>query len=244
MKKKVWIGVILFLITFIAVDRFLLPMYTSSGQETTVPNVKNMTFAEAERVLGTVHLKAIRSYNVRYLPDVPADFVIDQVPAPSSRVKPNRNVYLVVNRTDKPSYAIPDLSGRPEDEARQVLGKLGMTVSGVQIQAVSKPEEDGRVLSQSVPPNVTLVTGSSLSLIVGKLEQEPAGMKRVVVPDLLGMSLDQARSMIIQNGLVVGKITYEKSALLVPNTVISQKPGANSFAQAGQTVDMTVAAGE
>ncbi len=244
MKKKVWIGVILFLIAIVAVDKFLLPIYTSSGKETTVPNVKNMTYDEAERVLGTVHLKAIRSYNVRYLPDVPADFVIDQVPAPASTVKPNRNVYLVLNRKDKPSYAIPDLTGRPEDEARQVLGRLGMTVSEVQIRAVSKSEEDGRVISQSVPPNVTLVTGSAVSLIVGKLEQEPAGMKRVVVPDVLGMSLDQARSMIIQNGLVVGKITYEKSTLLVPNTVISQKPGANSFAQAGQTVDMTVAAGE
>ncbi|NTU54119.1 MAG: PASTA domain-containing protein [Chlorobiaceae bacterium] len=244
MKKKVWIGVILSLIAFVAVDRFLLPLYTSSGREATVPNVRNMTYDQAERTLGNAHLKAVRSYNVRYLPDVPADMVIDQVPAAASTVKPGRNVYLVLNRKDKPSYAIPDLSGRPEDEARQVLGRLGMTVAGVQIRTVSKPEEDGRVLSQSVPPNVTLVTGSSISLIIGKLEQEPAGMKRVVVPDVLGMSLDQARSLIIQNGLVAGKIIYEKSALLVPNTVISQKPGANSFAQAGQTVEMTVATGE
>jgi serine/threonine-protein kinase len=240
MKKKVWIGVILFLIAFVAVDKFLLPFYTSSGRETTVPNVKNMPYDEAERLLGRSHLKAIKSYNVRYLLEVPADMVIDQVPAASSAVKPGRNVYLVLNRKDKPSYPIPDLTGRPESEARQLLGKLGMTVSGVQIQAVSKPEEDGRVLSQSVPPNVTLITGSSIGLIVGKLEQEPAGLKRVVVPDLLGMSVDQAKQIIIENGLVVGKITFERSKLLVPNTVISQNPSVNSFSQAGQRVDMTV----
>jgi serine/threonine-protein kinase len=244
MKKKVWIGVILFLIAFVAVDKFMLPFYTSSGREATVPNVKNMPYDEAERMLRSYNLKAIKSYNVRYLPEVPPDIVIDQVPAAASTVKPGRNVYLVLNRKDKPSYIIPDLTGRSETEARQILGRLGMNVSGVQIRAVSKPEEDGRVLSQSVPPNVTLITGSSIDLIIGKIEQEPAGFKRVVVPDLLGMSLEQARSIIIQNGLVVGKITYERSALLVPNTVISQKPSVNSFAQAGQTVDMTVATNE
>jgi serine/threonine-protein kinase len=244
MKKNVWISVILFLIAFVIVDKFLLPSYTSSGKETIVPDVKNMPYDEAERLLGKVHLKAIKSYNVRYLPEVPPDIVIDQVPAAASTVKPGRNVYLVLNRRDKPSYLIPDMTGRKEEEARQLLGRLGMTISDVQVRAVSKPEEDGRVLSQSVPPNVTLRTGSSIALIVGKLEQEPAGLKRVVVPDVLGMSVDQARSIIIQNGLVVGKITYEHSTLLVPKTVISQKPSGNSFVQAGQAVEMTVATNE
>ncbi|NTU58247.1 MAG: PASTA domain-containing protein [Chlorobiaceae bacterium] len=244
MNKKVWVGAILSLIAIVVIDKFLLPIYTSSGREATVPNVKNISYGEAERILGKANLKAVKSYNVRYLPEVQPDIVIDQVPPAASTVKPGRNVYLVVNRTDKPSFAIPDLTGRPEEEARQILARLGMTVSGVQVRAVSKTEEDGRVLSQSVPPNVTVMTGSAISLIVGKIEQEPAGLKRVVVPDLLGMSIDQARSIIIQNGLVLGKITYERSALLVPNTVISQKPSVNSFAQSGQAVDMTVATNE
>jgi serine/threonine-protein kinase len=87
-------------------------------------------------------------------------------------------------------------------------------------------------------------TGTAVSIIVGKLEVEPEGMKRVVIPEVLGMSFDQAKSTLLQRGLTTGKITYEYSAILVPNTVISQKPSANSFAPAGQEIEMTVVTSE
>jgi serine/threonine-protein kinase len=94
-----------------------------------------------------------------------------------------------------------------------------------------------------VPPDVVLKSGNEVSFIVGKLEQEPVGMRRVIVPDVLGMSVDQARGVLVRNGLAVGKISYEYSDLLVPDTVVSQKPSANAMVQFGQPVDLTVASG-
>jgi eukaryotic-like serine/threonine-protein kinase len=242
--KKVWIQVLLLLIAFIVFDRLVLPFYTSRGRETSVPDVRNMTYDDASRVLRRNGLEAKKSYNFRYLPDVASDVVLDQVPAANSSVKPGRNVYLVLNRQEKPSYAMPELTGRPEGEARQVLARIGMIVDEVQFRAVATEEEDGRVLNQSVPPNVMVKTGTAVSIIVGKLEVEPEGMKRVVIPEVLGMSFDQAKSTLLQRGLTTGKITYEYSAILVPNTVISQKPSANSFAPAGQEIEMTVVTSE
>jgi serine/threonine-protein kinase len=171
---------------------------------------------------------------------VAADVVIDQIPAPGSKVKPGRKVYLVLNRKEKPSYSMPELYGRPEDEARQSLARLGMTVGDVQQRLISNPDEDGKVVSQSVPPNAMVKAGTTVSLIVGKLEEEPAGMKRVVVPEILGMSLDQARNTLAERGLSVGRIIYEYSAILVPNTVISQKPSVNTFVPSGQAIELTV----
>jgi serine/threonine-protein kinase len=196
----------------------------------------------ASRELRKMGLKAMKSYNVRYLPDVPPDKVIDQVPEPGAIVKPGRSIALVLNRQDKPSYPVPDLVGRTEAEARKELERLGMIVSGVQTQLVSDSDQDGRVLSQSVPPDVVLKSGSQVSFIVGKLEQEPTGMRLVIVPDVLGMSVDQARGVIVRNGLALGKIGYENSDLLVPGTVISQKPSANAMVQFGQSIDITVVA--
>jgi beta-lactam-binding protein with PASTA domain len=242
--KKVLIPLILFIVALVAADKFLLPFLTESGVETTVPDVRNMNYDEAARVLRGANLKAMKSYNARYLPEVPPDKVIDQAPEPSSVVKPGRIVYLMMNRVDKPSYKMPDLSGRTEAEARQELERIGMVISGVQSQAVSQQEQDGRVLSQSVPPNVTLRSGSMVSFIVGRFEQEPVALMRVVVPDVLGMSLDQARGVIIRSGLVPGKISYEPSSLLVPDTVISQKPTANAMVQSGQRIDLSVASGD
>jgi beta-lactam-binding protein with PASTA domain len=241
--KKYLIPFVLFIVALVAADRFLLPYLTESGAQITVPDVRKMTYDMAVRELRRSGLKAMKSYNARYLPNVPPDEVLDQSPEAGSVVKPGRSVYLVFNRQDKPSYPMPDLVGRTEAEARQELDRLGMVVTQVQSQAVSASDQDGRVLSQSVPRDVTLKSGSAVSFIVGKLEQEPAGMRRVIVPDVLGMSLDQARSVMARNGLVVGKISYERSEMLVPDTVITQKPSANAMVQYGQPVSLTVASG-
>ncbi|NTW54461.1 MAG: PASTA domain-containing protein [Chlorobaculum sp.] len=240
--KKVLIPLVLFILALVAADKFLLPYLTESGSRATVPEVRNMTYDMAERELRKSGLKAMKSYNVRYLPDVPPDQVIDQVPEAGSVVKPGRSIILVLNRQEKPSFPMPDLVGRTEAEARQELERIGMVVTEVQAQAVSQPDQNGRVLSQSVPSAVVLKYGSPVSLIVGRLEQEPVGLRRVVVPDVLGMSADQARGVVVRNGLSVGRISYEHSDLLVPGTVISQKPSANAMVQFGQPVDMAVAA--
>lgn len=242
--KKVLISVLLFLVALVALDKLILPFYTEIGRQTTVPSVRNLAYEDAVRVLRGSGLRAMKSYNVRYLPDVPPDKVIDQIPEPGSIVKPGRSVFLVLNRTDLPSYPMPELTGRTEDEARQELARIGMVITSVQTQAISDPDQDGRILIQSVPPNVTLRTGSPVSFIVGKLEKEPVGLMRVVVPDVLGMSVDQAKSLLLRNGLAIGVIRDEPSALLVPGTVITQKPTANALVQSGQPVDLSVASEE
>ena len=241
--KKVLILLLSIIVAIVAADKLLLPFLTESGAETSVPDVREMNYDMAASKLRKAGLNATKSYNVRYLPDVPPDRVIDQVPEAGSVVKPGRSIALVVNRKDKPSYPMPDLVGRTEAEALRELERLGMVVSGVQMQAVSDADQDGRVLSQSLPPDVVIRSGNAVSIIVGKLEQEPVGMRRVIVPDVLGMSVDQARGVIVRNGLAVGKISYEYSDLLVPDTVVSQKPSANSMVQFGQPVDLTVASG-
>jgi serine/threonine-protein kinase len=238
--KKIWLRILFVVLAILLFDKLLMPLYTSQGRQASVPDVKNMPYGKAARALGRAGLEAKRSYNVRYLGNVAADVVIDQIPAPGSKVKPGRKVYLVLNRKEKPSYSMPELYGRPEDEARQSLARLGMTVGDVQQRLISNPDEDGKVVSQSVPPNAMVKAGTTVSLIVGKLEEEPAGMKRVVVPEILGMSLDQARNTLAERGLSVGRIIYEYSAILVPNTVISQKPSVNTFVPSGQAIELTV----
>lgn len=242
--KKIWLRLLLLFLALLFVDKIVLPFYTAQGRQTTVPDVKNLPYDEAVRVLKKAGLEARKSYNVKYLGNVAANVVIDQVPSSASNVKPGRNVYLVLNKLEKPSFVMPDLRSRLVAEARQALERIGLVVEDVQTRMVTNPAEDGKVLSQSVPPGVMVKTGTALSMVVGRLEQEPEGMKRIVVPDVLGMSLDQARLVIAETGLSVGKITYEYSAILVPNTVISQKPTVNTFVPAEQAIELTVVGSE
>ncbi|TLU84285.1 MAG: PASTA domain-containing protein [Chlorobium sp.] len=242
MKKAVVIGLILlgFLVLF---DKLIMPLYISQGSVKVVPDVTNMTYDDAAQKLRWAGFDAIKSYNVKYISQIDSNIVMSQMPQAGMEVKPGRNVYLVVNRREKPNFSMPDFVGRPEFDARQAAARMDI-VLGVQTGTVSRPEEDGRVLSQSIPAQTLVKSGSSLSIIVGKYEVAAAGSEKIVLPAVLGMSLSQAQQVIADAGLKTGKVTTEYSALLVPNTVISQKPGAGTYVSRDQSVELTVVTAE
>ncbi len=242
MKKAsaVILVILVFVIgSVVVMDRGVMMFYTRQGQSVMVPDVENMNFDAALQALDSAGLSGRKTYNVRYIRDVDSNTVLVQRPSAGSEVKPGRTVYLVVNKRERPSYSIPDLYGRPVDEVRQLLDRHGITVENVQSQLVIDSADDGKVLSQSVAPDTRLYEGASVSLIVGKAE-EIEKVRKIPVPDVLGMSLKQARQVILDKGFNTGNVSYEYSAILVPYTVINQKPAVNALAKPGNVVDLTV----
>jgi eukaryotic-like serine/threonine-protein kinase len=244
MKKKIGIIVLLLFGVVVIFDKLVMPFYISQGSVRVVPDVTNMQYEDAERNLRHAGLEARKSYNVKYLSNVDANVVLSQMPSAGLEVKPGRNVYLVLNRRDKPTFPMPDLLGRPEFDARQSAARLELTLEGVQISPVTNAEQDGKVLSQSIPPQTVVTSGSPVSIIIGKYQASAEGVKKVIVPEVLGMSLAQAQQVISDAGLSAGTITTEYSAILVPNTVISQKPAVGSYVSPGQQVELTVVTAE
>ncbi len=239
MKKAGVIVLLLFGIVLLF-DKLLMPLYISQGSVKIVPDVTNMNCDNASEKLRMAGFDAIKSYHVKYLIQVDSNVVLSQMPQAGMEVKPGRNVYLVVNRREKPTFPMPDLVGRPESDARQAAARMDIALLGVQISTVTNPEENGRVLSQSIPAQTMVKSGTSASIIVGRYEASAQGMKKIALPDVLGMSLAQAQEVITGAGLTMGKISTEYSALLVPNTVISQKPAVGSFLSPEQPVELTV----
>jgi eukaryotic-like serine/threonine-protein kinase len=184
--------------------------------------------------------EAVKSYHVKYLNNIDSNIVLSQMPEAGTEVKPGRKVYLVVNKREKPSFAMPDLLGRPEFDARQTAARMEMVIQDVQLSSVTNPEEDGRVLSQSIPAQAIVKSGTPVSIIIGKYEASPEGTNKIVIPDVLGMSLSKAEQVVANAGLKLGTVKTEYSALLVPNTVISQKPAVGSFVSPDQPVELTV----
>ena len=226
------------------VDKVLMPLYISQGSVKVVPDVLNMQYEDASKRLRQAGLTAIKSYHVKYLSGVDSNIVLSQMPEAGVEVKPGRNVYLVVNKLEKPSFPMPDLLGRPELDAQETAARMDLKLQNVQISSVTKAEENGRVLSQSIPAQTMVKAGSAVSIIVGRFEVSAEGMKKLTVPDVLGMSLDQATQAVADAGLKLGKVTTEYSASLVPNTVISQKPAVNAYVSPDQLVELTVVTSE
>ncbi len=244
MKKKAAIIVLLCIAFVVMVDKVLMPLYISQGSVKVVPDVLNMQYEDASKRLRQAGLTAIKSYHVKYLSGVDSNIVLSQMPEAGVEVKPGRNVYLVVNKLEKPSFPMPDLLGRPELDAQETAARMDLKLQNVQISSVTKAEENGRVLSQSIPAQTMVKAGSAVSIIVGRFEVSAEGMKKLTVPDVLGMSLDQATQAVADAGLKLGKVTTEYSASLVPNTVISQKPAVNAYVSPDQLVELTVVTSE
>ena len=220
MKKKAAIIVLLCIAFVVMVDKVLMPLYISQGSVKVVPDVLNMQYEDASKRLRQAGLTAIKSYHVKYLSGVDSNIVLSQMPEAGVEVKPGRNVYLVVNKLEKPSFPMPDLLGRPELDAQETAARMDLKLQNVQISSVTKAEENGRVLSQSIPAQTMVKAGSAVSIIVGRFEVSAEGMKKLTVPDVLGMSLDQATQAVADAGLKLGKVTTEYSASLVPNTCL------------------------
>jgi len=244
MKKKVGVVILLVLGVIGIFDKLIMPFYVSQGSVRVAPDVTEMPYEDAVRKLRHAGFEAKKSYYVKYLSGIDSNVVISQMPEAGLEVKPGRNVYLVLNRQDKPTFPMPDFQGRPEFDARQAAARMELTLEGVQMSPVTNPEDDGKVLSQSVPPQTVVSSGTALSLIIGRYQESSEGLRKVVVPDVLGMSLSQASQVITEAGLNSGKIITEYSAILVPNTVISQKPAVGSYVAPGQQVELTVVTAE
>lgn len=102
--------------------------YTKHGEIVDVPEVKGMMINDAEYALEELELVAV-VVDSAYVRKQPAGIVLEQKPAPGSRVKSGREIYLTINQKQTPMNTIPDIAGncsRREAEAR--LRALGFKI--------------------------------------------------------------------------------------------------------------------
>ena len=133
MKKKAAIIVLIFIGLLVIVDKMVMPLYISHGTVKVVPDVLNLKYEDASSKLSHAGLTAIKSYHVKYLSGVDSNIVLSQMPEAGVEVKPGRNVYLVVNKLEKPSFPMPDLLGRPELDARETVARMDLKLQNVRI---------------------------------------------------------------------------------------------------------------
>ena len=238
--KKAGLIIILLIALLVVFDKLIMPYYISQSSVKVVPDVHNMTYEEASDRLRQVGFEAIKSYNVQYISQIDSNIVLSQIPEAGEEVKSGRQVYLVVNKREKPSFPMPDFLGRAEFDARQMAYRMEMVIQEVQSTPITNAEMDGRVMSQSIPARTIVKSGTAVSIVIGRYQSPVEEAKTISVPNVLGMSLAQAQKVLASAALPVGKITTQYSTFIVPNTVISQRPGAGTHVAPDQPIELSV----
>ena len=127
---------------------------------------------------------------------------------------------------------VPNVVGKQLSVATRLLEERHLRVSSSEVTNSDVPA--GQVISQSPEPGESVKERRVVHLVVSK------GAGDITIPDLQGMSFDQAREKLKALGLSIGKISYESDSSKDDGVVISQGLQAGGKASKGATVDITI----
>jgi serine/threonine-protein kinase len=159
--------------------------------------------------------------------------IVIQRPHAGEKVKEGRRVYLFVSGGE-PVVSVPLLKGKSLRDAKFALERLGLKLG--QIDEVSSNNPKDMITDQQYAEGTRIKKGEyvGVSISVG------TGEGTIIVPDLIGQSLAEAERVLADSSLKVGRINYQRSFSLLPNTVLDQYPSKGNKANAGDAVDLFV----
>ena len=218
-------------ILVVLIDQIILPSVAASADIIVVPNVVGESEPSARRRLTALGLD-VQESREQYSVKAQKGQVLSQQPYAGARVKEGRRIYLTISRGEE-TVRMPDVRGRSLRDARLDLMRLGLAVGDIAFEYNdSIPSQ--RVITQGIVPGTAVAAGTTTSLIVC------LGSSGVKMPDLVGMTMDDALQTIDQSGLVRGAVTSRSSATFDAGTVLEQSPSADSTVKPGTVVNIIV----
>ena len=209
-KYIVLSAAVIFLIAFLGA--FLSYGNFWSNTTVDVPNVVGKQVSVAKNILEDKHLRVSTSEVTNT--DVPAGQVISQSPGSGEKVKEQRTIHLVVSK-GVGDITVPDLSAMTVEQARQRLKDLGLVVGKI-TQGSIEGKPDNTIVAQSPSGDSKVSKGTTVDLVVNKPQT-----KKVKMPDVVGMTLKDARQVLGSNNIGVNQISgsVDEKAIVTEQSV-------------------------
>lgn len=230
-RKFLW-SLFAFFILVLLLDNVILPWYVSSPKEK-VPDVVGKNQEEAVKLLESLDMQPVIG-DTTYDEKFPEGSIIFQRPRAGEIVKEGRRVYLFVSGGE-PLVYVPELIGKSVRDAKFSLERLGLKLGDVDQEPSSYPKD--MIYDQQFAQGTPVKKGESVNVTVS-IGQVQTGS--IEVPDLIGKSLTEAEAILADSSLKVGKINYQPSFSLLPNTILDQYPSKGNKINPGDAVDLFV----
>ena len=196
---------------------------TRLGSTIAVPNFLGMNIEEAYALADENDLNIVVRDSI-FDVDLPGGTIVDQLPRLSTvrdvTVKPGRKIYVTTNAYNRRMVDIPYVAKQTLRQALNQIERSGLTISKLSYEPNMTSTD--YVLAQYVGRKEILPTtnskypvGTGVTLKVSYRRDESS----VYVPRMVGLSLQQAKHVLWDSGLNVGKIVYDESV----GDIISQR---------------------
>jgi serine/threonine-protein kinase len=221
------------LVLILIFDWFIMPSYVRQDKTLIVTDITGKDLNRALIELETEGYKGV-VYDTVYTADVNPQTVVDQYPVAGAKVKPGRTIRLKISRSEK-LIIVPNLVGQSRRSVEISLQQIGLRIDTVYTE-FNPDYPKGTVAWQFPKSGDHIKKGMGLQITVS--QGLPPDFFQV--PQLFGMSMQNAKDLLTKARLKVGKISYKQNEDLVPYTVLDQSIAPGTVLDQTIQVDLVV----
>jgi len=187
----------------------------------------NIRKAETRAAEAGVQIEVTSSQNSDVMP---VDFVLSQDPEPQTMVQKGR-IINVVTSSGPVTLTLANFVGGKFETAQAFITANKLVLGDLIEKADLSPV--GTVLAQDPPANSDVNRGAVVTLTISK-------GTLAIMPDLVGLSLTEARKQVTALGLSVSKVIVSAQTTQPAQLVLMQEPAAGDAIEKGGWIELTV----
>lgn len=233
-----YIALALVLIAVALVSALTTMRFAIHGREVTVPNLVNLTVAEARKQCVASGL-VLQIDSKFYSGEVAPGRIVSQSPAAGELVRRGWRL-RVAESLGAQRAVIPDVVGQSQRAAELNLRQRGLEPGTIATVTLAN-QPANQVLAQSPAANADGVTSPKVSLLLSS----DTSTRIYIMPDLGSLTLDSAMKRITDAGMKVGAVlnlneAQGQPALNTPAIVVRTNPPAGQRVVTGTTINLEV----
>jgi serine/threonine-protein kinase len=172
---------------------------------------------------------------------VPAGIVMRTQPGEAISLDQNQPFQLIVSTGPAPR-PLPNLTGMTLQQATAKLDELGLVLVAPP-PTYDENVASGNIISWMVPDQPALKAGDTVTIKTNVSVLVSAGPKPRVVPDLTGMTIDEATAALATQGLVLVQVDPQFSNTVVAGVIAAQDIPPNTTLQRGAPISVALSKG-
>ena len=200
---------------FLFFEKIAMPIYIRKGNSIRLINVRGKIL---DRGINELKISGFNGvvFDTVYTSSIEPQTIIDQYPPSGQKVKKGRTIRLKIARPEK-MIDVPSLVGQSKRSAEIKIQQLGLRIDTIYVE-YNPDYPKGTVAWQFPKSGDQIRKGFGLQITIS--EGLPPDFYQV--PQLFGLSLNNAKKKLDNSRLKLGKVTYQQNEDLVPYTVLDQ----------------------
>ncbi|WP_436522090.1 Stk1 family PASTA domain-containing Ser/Thr kinase [Actinoplanes sp. HUAS TT8] len=207
--------------------------WVTSGRYTDAPNLMNLPKADAQAAADKAGFGIIFGEPGQYSPNVPANSVVSQNPAPGDKVVKGDTLTLFLSLGPE-VHPVPDVAGQEAAAAKASIEELGLKYKQAK-GAYSDTVPEGVVVSTNPKVGTELKPGDTVTVTLS------LGRAPITVPKLTGLNINEARAKLQELGLTALERTKDSDQ--PADQVLAQTPAAGTGVEKNAEITLDVSKG-